>query len=370
MKLYVISSALIALVIHTLPLSANSDRWYSDAQVKQGKNLFSENCAVCHGKNAEATKDWKKRDANGNLVPPPLNGTAHTWHHPFNILKQTIKKGGAAVGGTMPSFGEKLTDAQIEAIIAWFQSKWSDEIYSAWNKRNKQQEIQPVKQAKESPKDSITELLRKRLRGVEVGPAQATLIEGLYHASIGSDVAYLLSNGRYALVGELIDLKTGENLTELTKSKDKLRLLKSFPESDMVIFKAEGKTRHTITILTDTDCPFCRKLHKDIPELQKAGITIRYIAFPRNGKQGINYNTMRSVWCAKDREKAMSIAKGAIDGELDKGTCKAGDAVDRGFEFGLKIGLRGTPAIILPNGKMIEGYVKADKLIQMIKSNQ
>lgn len=370
MRLYASLILLTGLAIHTLPLSANSDRWYSNEQIKQGKGLFAENCATCHGKNAEATADWKKRDANGNLVPPPLNGTAHAWHHPLKILKRTIKKGGASVGGTMPSFESKLTDAQIEAIIAWFQSKWSDEIYARWNQRNEQQGFQPVKQTKKPVQGPITSLLRQRVPGANVGQAHKTPVKGLYQATVGNDIAYLLSEGRYALVGELIDLKTGENLTDLAKSKIILKLLRTFPEADTVLFPAAGKVQHTITILTDTDCPFCRKLHKDIPALQKEGITVRYIAFPRNGKQGSSYNTMKSVWCAKDRAQAMSIAKGTLDGELPQATCEKSNAVDRGFEFGLKIGLRGTPAIILPNGQMIEGYVKPAQLIEMIKANQ
>ena len=81
---------LLVSSIYTHPLLAEPTRWYSNEQVLQGKKLFAENCAACHGKNAEATTDWKKRDANGNLVPPPLNGTAHAWHHPMKILRRTI----------------------------------------------------------------------------------------------------------------------------------------------------------------------------------------------------------------------------------------------------------------------------------------
>lgn len=113
-------------------------RWYTREQVTAGAALYRENCATCHKENAAGTADWKTRDANGLLPPPPLNGTAHTWHHPLKILRNVVKTGGAPVGGTMPAFAEKLDDGQIDAILAWVQSHWSDEIYGYWQERDRQ----------------------------------------------------------------------------------------------------------------------------------------------------------------------------------------------------------------------------------------
>ena len=361
----------VILIMALQPLSvqsADGKRWYSDAQVKQGEKVFADNCASCHGKNAEATTEWKKRDAQGNLVPPPLNGSAHTWHHPMKILRSTVRKGGVPVGGTMPAFKDKLSATEIDSAIAWFQSKWNEDIYSAWNQRNNDTGFQPVK-PQASVSNPLTQLLRQRLRGVEVGEPEETSVKGLYQAKVGADFAYLFEQGRYALVGDLIDLKTGKNITELAKGKDKLNLLQSFPETDMVIYPAKGKTQQTITILTDTDCPFCRKLHKEVPALQEAGIKVRYIPFPRGGKLGSGYAGLKSVWCAKDRNTAMDIAKGITPGKLGKENCDAAAAVDRGYELGVKVGLRGTPAIILENGLMVEGYMPSNKLITLARSN-
>ena len=113
-----------------------ADRWYTEKQAENGKPLFARHCASCHGTNAEATPDWRKRKPDGGFPPPPLNGTAHTWHHPMNILKFTILKGGVPVGGNMPAFEQKLQIAEINSIIAWFQSLWPDEVYDIWNKRH------------------------------------------------------------------------------------------------------------------------------------------------------------------------------------------------------------------------------------------
>jgi mono/diheme cytochrome c family protein len=117
---------------------AAAERWFNQDVVDLGSSLFQQNCAVCHGVNAEGTKDWKKTDANGNYPPPPLNGSAHAWHHSIPQLARSIKEGGIKLGGVMPAFGDKLSDQEVLAVIAFFQSKWPDEVYKVWHDRNMQ----------------------------------------------------------------------------------------------------------------------------------------------------------------------------------------------------------------------------------------
>ena len=115
-----------------------ADRWFNQGVVNYGAILFQQNCAVCHGANAEGTTDWKKTDANGIYPPPPLDGSAHAWHHSIPQLARTIKEGGIKLGGVMPPFADKLSDQDVLAVIAYFQSKWTDDIYTQWHKRNMQ----------------------------------------------------------------------------------------------------------------------------------------------------------------------------------------------------------------------------------------
>lgn len=107
-------------------------RWYTAAQVGAGEPLYQSFCAQCHAADGSATEDWRTPDASGNYPPPPLNGTAHTWHHPLEVLDGTIARGGADVGGLMPGFAAILDEADRLAIIAWIQSLWSDDIYRRW----------------------------------------------------------------------------------------------------------------------------------------------------------------------------------------------------------------------------------------------
>lgn len=112
-------------------------REYDPKELAQGQTLFREHCAVCHGANAEGTvRDWQKRDADGKLPPPPLNGTAHAWHHSTQVLYRTIRDGTQHLGGSMPPWKDKLTDDEILLIIQWLISLWPDEIYEIWLKQN------------------------------------------------------------------------------------------------------------------------------------------------------------------------------------------------------------------------------------------
>ncbi len=110
------------------------------ALLSQGQDLFRAHCAICHGQNAEGTvENWQQRDAAGKLPPPPLNGTAHAWHHSLNALARTIREGTRSIGGSMPPWGGTLSDDEIFAIIVWFSSLWPDEIYAVWMEMNRAQ---------------------------------------------------------------------------------------------------------------------------------------------------------------------------------------------------------------------------------------
>ncbi len=113
---------------------STTGRWFSESQLALGQQVYATHCASCHGPKAEATPQWTKTDAQGLYPPPPLNGTAHAWHHSFQALKQMIEEGSR---GRMPAWKGKLTDQEIEAVIAWFQSLWPDEGYEIWQRQHK-----------------------------------------------------------------------------------------------------------------------------------------------------------------------------------------------------------------------------------------
>ncbi len=112
-------------------------RWYTNAQLIRGKKVFVTNCAACHGASGEGlVVDWKKPGADGKFPAPPLNGSAHTWHHSKALLMRTINEGGVALGGAMPPFKDKLTEQEKEAVLAYVMSLWPKDIYATWQERN------------------------------------------------------------------------------------------------------------------------------------------------------------------------------------------------------------------------------------------
>jgi len=111
-------------------------RWYTQAQVEAGRSLYADNCVVCHGADGSATEDWRTPGADGNYPPPPLNGTAHTWHHSLDQLDNSIGNGGTEFGGVMPGFRALLDQSERQSIIAFIQFLWPDVIYAKWEEIN------------------------------------------------------------------------------------------------------------------------------------------------------------------------------------------------------------------------------------------
>ena len=121
----------------TIEKATNQERNFDAEQIKRGRQLYLKNCTVCHGIYAEGATDWQQRNADGTFPAPPLNGTGHAWHHPHKALVDTIKHGTIRLDGNMPPWKDRLSDQEINDIIIWFQSKWPDELYQAWQRIDK-----------------------------------------------------------------------------------------------------------------------------------------------------------------------------------------------------------------------------------------
>lgn len=221
-----------------LPFNLIADeRWYSKTQVEKGKIVFDMNCAICHGAEASGTTDWREPLADGRYPAPPLNGTAHSWHHPQDALRLQIKQGGAQLGGWMPPMRQSLTDEQVDEVIAYFQSLWSDEIYSAWLTRfpavsnltsdkslagelNNSKDSglsetnrNPELIAKPSP-NNILRHLTSRLPNAKFGEPEAMPLIGIYRLSMDKNIIYVSSDGRYVFLGDMVDLVSGRNFSK------------------------------------------------------------------------------------------------------------------------------------------------------------
>ena len=194
---------------------------------------------------------------------------------------------------------------------------------------------------------------------------QSSPMKGLYQINVGMDVVFMSEDGSYMLNGALIDVASRENLTETARAALRLDTLAKVPEKGLITYagNSDGALNgRKITVFTDVDCPYCKKLHAEVPELNKAGIEVRYMAFPRKGVASSTYEDMTSIWCAKDPAKALDSAMSATGSAPAPKKCN--HPIQDHMMFAQMFGVNGTPNIILDTGEMLPGYVPAKELIK------
>jgi thiol:disulfide interchange protein DsbC len=209
--------------------------------------------------------------------------------------------------------------------------------------------------------------IAERLPGARVDHVAATPLNGIYEVGVnGTDIYYVSSDGRYLLSGVLMDLVTQENLTEQVLSGQRANTLNGVPEDSMIIFEPDGPAKHTVTTFTDIDCPYCRKMHREMSLLNRMGIRVRYMLFPRAGIGSNSYEKAVSVWCAEDQQGEMTKAKSGTIPELRD--CE--NPVRAHMALGRRLGLRGTPYTITDTGRAISGYVPAPELLESLEADK
>lgn len=211
--------------------------------------------------------------------------------------------------------------------------------------------------------ETVTKVVQRMLPGMTPDRVVESPVPGLYEVGFGPDVLYVTKDGRYALQGDLINLANKENLTETRRAQGRSQIIKALNEKDMIVFPAmAGKTRHTVTVFTDVDCSYCRKMHSEIADYNKLGITVRYLAFPRSSVDTPSYNKAIGVWCAKDRRAAMTKAKRG--GDVDFKKCD--NPVRTHLAAAERLGVSGTPTLVLEDGTVVPGYLPPDRLGQAL----
>ena len=192
---------------------------------------------------------------------------------------------------------------------------------------------------------------------------RATAVPGIYELTRGADIVYVTADGKYAFTGDLVELASNSNLTEQHRRELRVKAVAAFPEDDMLVFGPKD-TKYTVTVFTDVDCPYCRKLHSQIATYNRYGIRVRYLLYPRTGPNTEAWTKAEQVWCSPDRNAALTQAK--LGQELKSKPCP-NNPVARSYALGQDFALEGTPAIIMPNGEMLPGYVPPEVLAQHLK---
>ncbi|MDH3282272.1 MAG: DsbC family protein [Gammaproteobacteria bacterium] len=215
----------------------------------------------------------------------------------------------------------------------------------------------PVSVAQAPLSQDAQDRLEQGLPGVQIDSVQLSPVRGVYEARVGAQVFYLTEDGKYAFMGDLIDIDTQTNLAEQSRRKVRAQLVETAGEDTMIVF-APAKPIRTVSVFTDVDCPYCAKFHLDVPKLVAGGVKIRYLAYPRTGVGSESYQRAVSVWCADDPRRAMGEAKAGKS--LATNTCV--NPVADHFRLGQEIAVKGTPTLVLDDGSMITGYISPDRL--------
>ena len=215
----------------------------------------------------------------------------------------------------------------------------------------------------DATKDPRAALLKRLPAGSKLEDLRPSPIPGIYEFAQGADVSYLTADGKYFIDGNLYDMDSRANLTEEVRTRARIALINEVPESQMLIFSPPNP-KYTISVFTDVDCGYCRKLHSEMAELNKLGVRVRYMFYPRTGPGTESWRKAEVVWCSANRNEALTRAKAG--GQLDMTKTCGATPVAREYALGQTIGVRGTPAIVTENGDYIAGYMPPHELVQQI----
>ena len=190
-----------------------------------------------------------------------------------------------------------------------------------------------------------------------------TPVEGVFEVRYGIQVFYMSGDGKYVLEGNLVDTETRTSLTEASRTQARKQVVDTLDESRMVVYPPNGETRHVLTVFTDADCTFCRRMHAEMSEYNERGIKIRYLLFPRTGINSPSYLKAVGIWCAEDRNHAMDEAK--LGREIPVADCD--NPVQEHMALGERLGVQGTPALVLESGAMLPGYRPVDDMERILE---
>lgn len=188
-------------------------------------------------------------------------------------------------------------------------------------------------------------------------------IEGYYQAAVGSQLLYVSADGRYILQGTLYDAEAKLDLTALRLARVNVAKLDAYPAANRISFAPQSKPKYKITVFTDIDCGYCRKMHSHIAEYNERGIQVDYLFFPRSGPGTPSFTKAESVWCAKDRNSAFTAAKAGVD----PAPVQCDNPIAEEYQLGMQVGVDGTPAVFAQDGSKIGGYLTPDQLLAQLE---
>jgi len=214
--------------------------------------------------------------------------------------------------------------------------------------------VQPVQAGSDAEElEKVRNKVSTMFQEIKPEHIQPSPIDGWYTVRKGAVVAYISADGRYLLQGDLIDLDTQVNLSESERNSARIEMMAAIPDDEMISFTPD-EVKYSVSIFTDIDCAYCRRLHSQIDEYLAQGIEINYLLYPRSGPTSASWVKAEQVWCADDRNEALTLAK--VDKNFDSHSCDS-SMISKHYSLGKEVGLTGTPAIVMSDGTLMPGYL-------------
>lgn len=214
----------------------------------------------------------------------------------------------------------------------------------------------------------ITQNLQQVDTRIEVQSVKDAPMEGMFEVTLSTgDVLYSNAQGEYFLIGQLYRFSKDQgfvNLTEQQRKTSRRELMAQVADEDTVVFAPKGEVKATIDVFTDVDCPYCRKLHQEVPKLNEMGVKVRYLAFPRKGEGSPTFNQMVSIWCAEGEARQSALTDVKAGAKLPAATCD--NPVQAQYHLGQDVGVTGTPATVLEDGTLVPGYMPAANMAKIL----
>ena len=213
--------------------------------------------------------------------------------------------------------------------------------------------------------DKVLAAMRQARPDIPFTEVFASPIKGVYRVPVGNQSLYVSADGKHFIAGDLLEVTASGFVDpmEAERALARAELVKSIDASTQIIYSPKGETRAHINVFTDIDCGYCRKLHRQMDEMNAQGIEVRYLAFPRAGLQSESYDKIATAWCSDNPQKALTTLKNREP--LDMAVCN-GNPVAEHLELGSKLGVTGTPAMVLEDGRLIPGYMPTADLLNTL----
>lgn len=217
----------------------------------------------------------------------------------------------------------------------------------------------------DATEDAIAAKLSDRIPQLDITGVTKSEVPGLYEVSSSNSGTILVTeDGQYLLTGDVLKVTPQgiANLSEEKRLTQRSETLDAFGKEGVITYPAKGEEKASLAVFTDIDCPYCRKFHNEVPDLNEMGVTVNYYGFPRSGLNTPSFVKYVSVWCSDDQRTAMDAAKQGRS--IDRQTCR--NPVAEQYQLGQQIGVTGTPAIVLETGRMVPGYRPAQQLAEVL----